>query len=343
MSKWHAVDAFDEALERSKGMLLPFRWGIWLRLTLIVLLIGGIGGSGGYGGGSSDTSSTGDTQGFGASNAFSSGAAAGLASNLMLMAAFIAFIIILALVLTYLSSVSTFVFVKSLSSGDVRLKEHYRGQAENGLKLFLIQILAAFVLIIFVAVLVLAGIVLYQSTQSDFMLVALIIAAVLILVPLIIAFSLLMWMITEFAVPLVYVRGGGILQAAGQVKAMISSAFWQWALFLTLRIVFGGLGSVIRLIISLPFALALAALYFAVGIGGAVSPGSALIAASLIVLFIVSLVADLIVTFVTLPISVFLRYYGLVFLGLADPTLNIFKAAGGKTQAASAEEKVRVY
>ncbi|MDD3621364.1 MAG: hypothetical protein PHQ81_03055 [Methanofollis sp.] len=40
----HAFEAFKGAVERMRSLLWPFNWGVWLRLVVIVLCMGGFGG-----------------------------------------------------------------------------------------------------------------------------------------------------------------------------------------------------------------------------------------------------------------------------------------------------------
>ncbi|MBU0761652.1 MAG: hypothetical protein KKD39_01390, partial [Candidatus Altiarchaeota archaeon] len=41
MSKWHAVDAVEDAIEATKNLLFtPVRYSFWLKLALVVYLLG---------------------------------------------------------------------------------------------------------------------------------------------------------------------------------------------------------------------------------------------------------------------------------------------------------------
>lgn len=352
--KYHAVEGLDSAIERTKKLLFPFRLGFWLRLALVLVLIGSGGGGGGPGGGSpsngrsfgSGSSSYGSllpaigagSSSFGnpAGNPFS-----GIASNILLLALIIAVIVAFVLVFMYLSSVSQFVYVKALVTGDLKLIGYYRSQAGNGLKLFLFHLAMLFVLFGLVAAAILAAIAAYAALKgSTFLLIFIGVVAIAAFVAVLIALFVFMWLVTELAVPVMYARDLGIFAGIGKVKAIASEDTWQFAVYLVLRIALGLCGWIVKAVISLVFYAPIFLVFFMARPGSAFSGASdGLTFALLLALIPVMLAIEYVVSLITLPVSVFLRYVSLEYLNRTDPSLKIFSPAQAKGRKQEKEEK----
>lgn len=141
----YAIDKIEEALQRTKDIILPFDFMNWTRLAVITFFVGGLGGANlftsfptppetGSGGGFSATGPTASTESLTgmASSAPSIGSTAILGIGLMfLLAAFI---------YLYVSSVFKFVFYQSLRDKNVRIRRNFSKHYRNGFKYFLFKL-----------------------------------------------------------------------------------------------------------------------------------------------------------------------------------------------------------
>jgi hypothetical protein len=361
MSKWVAVDCIDEAIDRTKRLLTPFRLGFWMKLALVVLLVSGGGGNGGGGGssGSDKSSSSGSFTSYATSlPAIDAASASAFGGNndpfsdfglgLGVLLVIFVFIAMFVLVFMYLSSISQFVYVKALVSGDLRLLEYYRSQAENGLRLFFLDLASLVFIIAFVVAGVLAGIWVYGMEASTILKIMLFVVGLAGFVFVIVVASILLWLVTEFVVPVMYASGCGLFEGVRKVKSLVESGYSQFGVFLLLKLVLGACGWGVRFIVSFVFMLPLIFVLLLVGIGAGVTGVSSDITDLAFVAMIpVFIAVGYVVILVTLPVSVFLRYYGIVFLQRMDPKLdlsgpkNIIRQAD--VASSSDENKVRVY
>ncbi|MFH0861536.1 MAG: hypothetical protein V1875_00765 [Candidatus Altiarchaeota archaeon] len=361
MTKYHAVEGLDEAVARTKKLLFPFKLGLWLKLALVVMLIGAGGGGGGGGGGGSD-SSGGDSFNSDSSESYGSmitpfQAAAGpfgspsdaggdIAANMTFLVAIIAAVVLLALVLIYLSSISQFVFVKALATGDLKLIKFYVSQAENGLKLFSLDVIFLVFIIAAVVAAIFGGIALVGGLSSTFLKIFLGIIGIFAFVAGLIVFIALMWLVTELVVPLMYATGCGLFAGFGRVKALAKADHWQFAVYLVLRIGLGMCGWFVQFVVRLVFYIPIFMLLFLLGVGaGAAGAPDGLVAVAVLALVPVMIAIEYVATVITLPVSVFLRYVSLVYLQRSDPSVDMFKQDEDerKPTHAPVEDRVKVF
>ncbi|MFH1055106.1 MAG: hypothetical protein V1744_03305 [Candidatus Altiarchaeota archaeon] len=338
MNRWHAVDALDETVERTKYLLLPFNLRFWLKLALVVLLAGGL--SGGNWGRMTD---------LGKETTPSPGV-------LAFAMVFVAAILFIALIFWYVSAVARFIFVEALAKREFNLVECFKRQAGNGLKLFLFEVAVVISLIVLVVAAIIAGVTFFQTIKSTIAMIAIGLAAFLAGLVVLTCVLLVMWLVSEFTVPIMYGRGCGIISGVKEALTLASRNFWEFTVYSIIKFAFSIAGAIITLLVGLPFYIAVFLIALAVGVGAYViallgnltlTPFvAALIIAGVVALVIVQLIVSYIVTALTLPISVFLRYYSLIFLGRIAPTLNLMGPAKKKPEGDEAikkEEKVKVY
>lgn len=133
----HAVEKIEDAMERSKDILLPFEFKTWTRLAIITVFLGGFGfsniffnmpfPSGEYG-----SSGTNAMTGMATSIPTASGIAAlGIVSAIL--AVVVGFM--------YLSAVFKFVMFNSLRNKEVRIRRNIARNYVNGFKYLLFQLL----------------------------------------------------------------------------------------------------------------------------------------------------------------------------------------------------------
>jgi hypothetical protein len=378
MSQWHAVEALDEAVDRTKKLLLPLRPELWLKLALVVLLANGLGGGGGGGGGGSgsDSSSTSRGSTFGAGYASLIGDVSAAAdfhgilaqagggvdsfiedslsttTGLIMLACAIGAILVLFLAFQYLSAVFRFVYVRSLTQGDVKIVEYFKKESGKGFSLFIFETVLLAVLVAVIVAAIVGGAAAFGGAGSGFAGVFLVVVAVAIFIFVLLAIILFMVFVNDFAVPVMYARGCGIIDGIGEAFSILSANFWQFVVFLLLSVALGVVSFIVIFVVSLVFLIVELPLGVAMVLGMAyleqatMTPAlMMMVVAGFIALFIIQLVIKYLITLVTLPISVFFRYYSLVFLKRVDPTLDLFRKTEEPAQPiiVAEGERVKVY
>jgi len=333
MSSWHAIDALDEALERTKKLLLPLRPGFWLKIALVAMLAAGIGGGNG-------------------ARLFQLESEDNIGNEVLALTV-IAFaaITFLELVVDYLSSVFKFVYVKSLLTEDLKIVEDFKAQAGNGLKVFLLRVGVIAMMVVLLLAAISSGILLSESMGTNFVMILWIVAGILALVALVLVLTILFWLLDSFAVPIMYKKGLGVMAALKETLRLVSADFWQFAVYLLLLIALGFVAAIPVLIFTMVLVLVVFAVFFAIGfiagVGGtqpetllsSITLTPAVVAVILIgsvLLMMLFLAGTYVIAVITLPISVFFRYYSLIFLDRVDKGLGLFE---GKKEVIKKEKK----
>lgn len=122
----HAFKAFDGAVERTRSLLWPFNWGVWLRLAVFVLCIGGFGGL------TLNLISLPNPEDL---------ANAGIASSSSGHLAYIGIFLAILLIIRVIGAVFHFVLVDGLTVGPVTLFWTFDVRVRKGLRLFLFGVL----------------------------------------------------------------------------------------------------------------------------------------------------------------------------------------------------------
>lgn len=151
----HAVDAIEDAVQRTKDILQPFDLATWTRLAIISLFVGGMGGgflnfptsfpsdpghSDEFGTGIQDYNSYEGVEGL---NSFSPEALTGMATSVpsnMAIGGLIAGIVGLVLIFMYLGSVFEFVMYRSIREKNPRIRKNFADHYIDGFKYMLFQI-----------------------------------------------------------------------------------------------------------------------------------------------------------------------------------------------------------
>jgi hypothetical protein len=146
---WYVVDVIDKAFDRTKKCLIePFDFWKWIKIAIIIMLIGGAGSS--YNGGSNYSPNDADSEKMADffENGFGDLSAPNLLSNTALLIGAAIFILLIILFFSYVSSLMEFVFVESLVSNDVRFWEYSRRFLGNGLGLFILRFIIGLIFLI---------------------------------------------------------------------------------------------------------------------------------------------------------------------------------------------------
>lgn len=309
----HAVQDVTDAFAVARTFLLPVEVGRWLKLALVVLFIGG--------------GSRLPTTQFDASGVPRETPPAGIpfdlpADVLPLIVTFVVVAVLLALVFGLIGAIMEFIFIESLRSREVSIRQYWGARWRQGLRLFGFRVAISLpVLAVFLgwaALLFLGG-------------VSIISVGVLLLgVPFLLIVGLVYGVVTtfttHFVVPIMIEADTGVLAGWGLLWDSITV---DWKQYLAYAVVAFVLSLVTGVLASV--ALGFAALVALIPIGGlagitylTVSFSSFLGIAILVVLGL-SFVALMIVLWalVKVPIQAFLRYYALLVLGDIEASFDL--------------------
>jgi hypothetical protein len=240
----HAVDVVEDAVERSKEILFPFDLGIWSRLALIVLFVGGAGfGSMFTNIPASDTGSVytdfedanmntkESSNSFGDSSVDLEEAVArkhnlgGL--GMATIAGVVALLLFIGLIFMYLSSVFKFVMFRSIREKDVSIRENFAKHYIDGFKYFMFNLgIAAF------ALAVVAGIVL--GFMSNLVLG---VSAILIAVPIFVLLAVFTGIVHDFALQEIIVEDAGFIESVKSSLSQVTDDWKQFGGYLLIRLV----------------------------------------------------------------------------------------------------------
>ena len=157
---WHAIDLIEPAVNKTIGLLFkPFNMKFWLKLALIVFLMGSGGGGGNFGsynpgGGGGNFGSYNPGGGGGNFGGYNTGGGdfndsdfgdrvnqftGWVRDNIALIAAAAVILILIILLLVYVSSVMCFVFLESVLKSRIEIIADFRKYMSKGFWVFLFK------------------------------------------------------------------------------------------------------------------------------------------------------------------------------------------------------------
>ena len=339
---WYGIDAVDRAFSRTrKALFEPFDFWKWAKLAIIILLLGGIGSS--YGGsgtnyrtGSEDLGNNFPNIEPGRMPVFPFGTdETGLSyiqseSSTVIIIAVIVFILLLALIFSYISSVMEFVFVESLVRNEVKFWNYSQRFLEKGFYLLLVRLALGLVFLALFGIAALPLVPGILERPSDFAWPALVgglfwIAGVIIVLVLLGAAinSLL-----SLAIPLSIYRKTGILSAFGLVFENFRKSWQEVVVYWFTRLVLGiGIAilavfllGIIALVLGLAFLVVDGVLYLLFSFLLS-DPLSWILLIPFVLIELALILGTLL--FLNVPLAVFLRYHLLSFLEAWFPDSDI--------------------
>lgn len=329
---WYVVDALNKAFGRTKKCLFePFDFWKWMKLVIIVMLIGGAGRN--FNGGGNSYSSDGyNLPDSGSTDSFTE-AFRGFVDQIPtdpgmgLIIGIVVLIFVLILFFSYVSSVMEFVFVESLVSNDVRFWEYSRRYLRKGLGLFLFRILTGIFLLAIIAVMALPFVLpLIGTSCENFadVIASGIISLIFLLIGIILVTAIVGGVISSFiilSIPVAIYTESGIFRAFSNVFRQFRKDWRQIVVYWFGRILLGLVVGIAVVIISLIVMVAVGLfilfvdmlLYLALS---ALLPGSDAIIWMILVplILIQTILFILLLAFIALPASVFMKYHMLTFL-----------------------------
>ena len=294
----YAFSRLEGAFHRTKGLLWPFKWGIWLRLALIALFVGG---------GVSFPNTSGYTFGEGDLPPGFEGALPGIATIFVVL---ILVVLAIALIWWIIGTVMQFVFVDMLRTGDIHIRRFFGERVGKGVRLFLFE--AALTLILILAmiafILMLVG---FEGSGGAG------VAFILLFIPFILVAALLfgiVFLLThDFVVPIMIHEDCGVIEGWRRLFGMISENLWQTVAYIITRFVLGLIAGIVQAVLVILAMLIIAIPFVLIGIVllAAVMANYVLLLVLLIPYLIIAIPVALLIA---VPFVTFFRYYGLLVL-----------------------------
>ena len=335
---WYVADALNQAYRRTRTCLLePFDFWKWLKLAIIVILIGGSGSNFNSSGNSFSSDSYSDSSVSDEFSAFFEDMFEFFADpNLVLILTIVFFILLLILFFSYVSSVMDFVFVDSLVSNEVRFWEYSRKYLGKGLGLFGFRILISVIFLALLAIIALPIILLLIESSangfSDFTFAGYF-ASILLVLAGVLVLSIVGAMVDSFvnlSIPVALYKETGIISAFSDVFRQFRKdwqqivAYWVGRILLGIGvgIAFGILSIIVMILVVIVFGLMDLMIYFALS---AVVSGSEMLIWIVLgpIIAIQFIILFLALALVVMPASVFMKYHMLTFLQQWYPEVEI--------------------
>ncbi len=317
----HALDDVDDAIDATRSLLTPVDFKRWLKLAFVAFFIGGPAGniaSYSFNGSQGEVdipilpdfpAMAGDIP-----------RVAGLVIAVVAIALFIGLAYVL------IGSVMEFVFVESIRTQRVRVRETWGDRWGQGVRLFTFR---AAMGLVFAAMIGGVAMSLLAPVLMGPVGPRLSIVVIVILIPFVLAIGFLGALVytftTMFVVPIMLVRDCGVLAGWARLWSSIRSSPWQYAAFALVGFILNiAAGIVVGIVIAIPaFVLLLPVAPmgfagFALLQGAPVAGVVVLVFAALI--YIIGLLA--VAAVVQVPVIGFLRYYAMLVLGDIEPELD---------------------
>lgn len=306
----YAFSRLEGAVHRTKGLLWPVRWGVWLRLAVIALFLGG------------GLSVPDIFQYQFDGNDFATGTAGSFSGVApMVVLGIIAVVLAIALLWMLVGATLQFVFVDMLSTGDIHLGRHFRERLGKGARLFLFEIALIVVMVLAVAAFVFmligfegAGPAVATSLLIIALIPAFLVAALL--------FGLVFLLTTDFVVPIMIREDCGIIAGWRRLITMIASRFWQTVVYVIVRFVLGLVAAIAQVILAILALVVIAIPFILVGIVllAALQENIVLLLALVIPYLIIAIPVALLIA---VPFITYFRYYALLVLEGLEPEYRL--------------------
>lgn len=332
-----AIDRIDDAVDMTRSFLLPFDGGRWARLAVIVFfLIGGSGGGSVFSTTGNAPASAGSVPGDSLPE-FSVELPELTATAIAVALGVVAVLVLLGLVVGAIGAIMEFVFVESLSSDVVSVREYFERYLGRGLRLFTFRlVLGAVTFAIFGgAVLLLFGDVIAGLLAGEAVApsASRIVVSVLLLFPLGlivgIPVALIHGFTTEFVVPIMLREDRGVIAGWRRFWPTLTDQWKEYGVYVLvafgLHIVTGIAGGIVVGIVAVVLLIPFAIVAVVVGVGAfqggvlsaaAIAVLAVLFATYLLVLFVAAAV-------IYVPIRVFHRQFALLVLGDTNADFDV--------------------
>ena len=298
----YAFNRLDGAFQRTKSLLWPINWGIWLRLALIALFVGGgvsFPNTSGYNFGDGD---------------LPPGFAESLPDIAPLLVAFIIVVLAIALIWWIVGAAMRFVFVDMLRTGEIHIRPFFGERLGKGVRLFLFEAALTLILILAIMAFILMLVGIGGSGVGGAALILVFIPFVLVAALL---FGIVFFLTNDFVVPIMIREDCGVIEGWQRLIGMISANIGQTVVYIVTRFVLGLIAGILQAILVILALVVIAIPFILIGIVllAAVQANYVLLLVLLIPYLIIAIPVALLIA---VPFVTFFRYYGLLVLeGLA--------------------------
>jgi len=336
MSEFHAVDSLDDAFDKTKNLLFkPFKLSLWVKLAIVVIITG-----------SSLVSSNFNLREGGELNF-------DIAQYVLIIVALLILFIIILVVIEFLSSVFNFVFIESVLEKKVEIRNGFKRNIRRGFSLFLFKLTVLAIFIGIIVLGVLAALLIVDRNISAISMLIIMITGFLTFLGIVLIFLLINLLTTDFVLPIMYLKNRGIVSGWIYLKDLIKSNLSQFIVYILIKFFLGIVASIVILIISLivylPVIFLIIVMVVFFGVYANINTLDILSTVStplIILIFIVGIIVffglTYLITFITLPIPVFFRYYSIVFLNRIDPGQDMLKPENRDVRG-NVEENLSIY
>lgn len=320
MRTYAASATIEEAFDRTVQLLWPPSKGVWFRIAIIALFLGG---------GMINPVGTERLQwtGVGAMLPGSDAASA----YLTLIMTILTGILLAGLVYIIISAIFQFIFVDCLSTGTILLTRTFRLRWRKGIHLVgLYVFLLIIILISTFAVIMLIMIPPLLTGRPDFITtLVLLIESLIVLLIVLIPVWIIAILTADFVVPVMIVDDDGIIAGWKQVMHIFQGRWIEAAIYtafkIGLTIIAGIILGMILFIISIPLGLTAAALSIEEGITPEITSTDVIvIGCGTVAMFLISLL-------LLVPVITFFRYYSLAVLRDLDGRYTLLPERKTKT------------
>ncbi|SFR89106.1 hypothetical protein SAMN05216559_0578 [Halomicrobium zhouii] len=318
----YALDDVDDAYAVTRAFLTSIDRTTWLKLALIVFFVGGAGAN--FPGTSFSGANGGEPGAPPAEEfpAFDPGP-----DFWLLVGAVVLVLVALALALFFVAAVMEFVFVESLRTEDVSIREYWGRYWRKGLRLFGFRLVVGLLFLApFLAVMALFFAPVALGTGGF----AAPVLALVVLLPVVFVLAIVVGLVdsftTNFVVPIMLLEDRGVVDGwrrlwptiKSQWKQYLAYAVAAWILSLVGGVLIAVVAGILVAVLFVPFGILLA-----VGIGllSVLEPVG--IAWLVVTGLLFALAALVVALLVTVPVQTYLRYYALLVLGDVDADLDI--------------------
>ncbi|WP_293028926.1 hypothetical protein [Natronococcus sp.] len=321
-----AVDDLGDAIDATRNFLTPVRAGLWLRLAILALFVGGLGT--GF-----PSAPTGDV---GPATEQAPGPGAEAVPEEAILAAVVAvgFLLLLWLGYALVAAVMEFVFIESLRSEEVRVRRYSNANVGRGIRLFGFRVALIAVAALVGATPVVATVFGLGGIDGWAGVVGL---AGLFAVGVYLVYAVINRFTSEFVAPVMLLEERGVLSAWRQFWPTLRANWLEYAVYLVLVwIIQAAVGiavSILMLIagivVAIPFVV-VAVLLFALGDIGAI------LAAVVVLAGVLAFV--LAALLIQVPVVSYFKYYALLLLGDTNADLDLIPDQRAAIRADGGEE-----
>lgn len=296
----YAFSRIESTFHRTKDLLWPFKWKVWLRLALIALFIG----SGSSAPNFFQYQFNGNDITVGTIDTFPSVAPAAVLGIIGVVLAIIALWL-------FISATMQFAFVDMVSSGDIHIRRFFRDRLDKGVRLFVFEIVVAAVMLIAMVALIL---ILFGSGEGHVSTKLMLVTLIPVTLVIAIIFGLISLLTTDFVVPIMISEDCGVLKGWQRLASVITSRLWQTIVYVITRFVLGLVAAVVQMILAIIAMLVIAIPFVVIGIllFTLFQVPNLTLLLVLGIPYIIILVP--VILLIAVPFATFFRYYALLVL-----------------------------